>query len=247
MVFRGPAAAAAAGYHRRLRQVTVIAMCRTRQETTLSVCGIFRHAPPPASCTARSSCPAAAHSMMRASRLGTKPPASTLKARHNCSLRHLIPCRGLPPFVQLHLFIFVLLISAAVSVMLQPHAYAGQMDLLSMSSIAFLMFMSLYFVAYAKQPSCARPFIGPCASHDGDTGITTNIPQYMWYILVYTVPIYMVVYYHCSNMVVFLWSVPPAACARIRGARWICLMRVMLHKLDPLLTRGSGMCNHLFV
>jgi hypothetical protein len=57
--------------------------------------------------------------------------------------------------VQLHLFIFVLLLSAAVSVMLQPHAWAGQMDLLSMSSIAFLMFMSLYFIGYSKQPSGA--------------------------------------------------------------------------------------------
>jgi hypothetical protein len=63
--------------------------------------------------------------------------------------------RSLAPFVQLHLFIFVLLLSAAVSVMLQPHAWAGQMDLLSMSSIAFLMFMSLYFIGYSKQPSGA--------------------------------------------------------------------------------------------
>ncbi len=93
--------------------------------------------------------------------------------------------------MQLHLFIFVLLISAAVSVMLQPHAYAGQMDLLSMSSIAFLMFMSLYFVAYAKQPSCARPFIGPCASHKGDTGITTIYTTiYMVYIGIYGTNIY---------------------------------------------------------
>lgn len=64
--------------------------------------------------------------------------------------------RSLAPFVQLHLFIFVLLLSAAVSVMLQPHAWAGQMDLLSMSSIAFLMFMSLYFIGYSKQPSGAE-------------------------------------------------------------------------------------------
>ena len=63
--------------------------------------------------------------------------------------------RSLAPFVQLHLFIFILLVSAAVSVMLQPHAYAGQMDLLSMSAISFLMFMSLYFITYNKQPSSA--------------------------------------------------------------------------------------------
>lgn len=63
--------------------------------------------------------------------------------------------RELPPFVQLHLFIFVLLVSAAVSVMLQPHRYAGRMDLVSMSAIALIMFMSLYFIAYNKQPSCA--------------------------------------------------------------------------------------------
>jgi len=66
-------------------------------------------------------------------------------------------CRELPPFVQLHLFIFVLLVSAAVSVLLQPHRYAGRMDLVSMSAIALIMFLSLYFIAYNKQPSCEHP------------------------------------------------------------------------------------------
>ncbi len=52
-------------------------------------------------------------------------------------------------------------------------------------------------------------------------------------------------------MVVIWWyfcglcRLPPVhAC---RGARWIRFMRMMLHKLDWLLTRGSDMCNHLFV
>lgn len=73
---------------------------------------------------------------------------------------HRLHHRSLAPFVQLHLFIFVLLVSAAVSVALQPHAYAGMMDLISMSSIAFLMFMSLYFIGYDKQPSGAASLGG---------------------------------------------------------------------------------------
>ena len=80
---------------------------------------------------------------------GLQPCTTKLMSSHR--LHH----RSLAPFVQLHLFIFVLLVSAAVSVALQPHAYAGMMDLISMSSIAFLMFMSLYFIGYDKQPSGA--------------------------------------------------------------------------------------------
>ena len=57
------------------------------------------------------------------------------------------------PFVQLHLFIFVLLCSAGISVALQPHKFAGQMDLLSMTAISVIMYLALYYLNYASQPS----------------------------------------------------------------------------------------------
>ena len=60
------------------------------------------------------------------------------------------------PFVQLHLFIFVLLVSAGISVALQPHRFAGSMDLLSMTSMSVIMYLSLYYLNYAQQPSSAR-------------------------------------------------------------------------------------------
>ena len=66
------------------------------------------------------------------------------------------------PFVQLHLFIAVLLASAGVSVALQPHKFAGQMDLLSMTAMSVIMFLSLYYINYAQQPSGAQRPIVAC-------------------------------------------------------------------------------------
>ncbi len=67
------------------------------------------------------------------------------------------PRRNLVPFVQLHLFIFVLLVSAGISVALQPHRFAGSMDLLSMTAMSVIMYLSLYYLNYAQQPSSALP------------------------------------------------------------------------------------------
>ena len=68
-------------------------------------------------------------------------------------LRLALPRRNLVPFVQLHLFIFVLLVSAGISVALQPHRFAGSMDLLSMTAMSVIMYLSLYYLNYSQQPS----------------------------------------------------------------------------------------------
>jgi len=77
--------------------------------------------------------------------------------------------RNLVPFVQLHLFIFVLLVSAGISVALQPHRFAGSMDLLSMTAMSVIMYLSLYYLNYAQQPSSEPPAC-PLSGHSSMLG-----------------------------------------------------------------------------
>jgi hypothetical protein len=51
-------------------------------------------------------------------------------------------CRSLAPFVQLHLFIFVFLLSAMVSLLLKPHKFAAVLDAFTLSGFALIMFLS---------------------------------------------------------------------------------------------------------
>jgi hypothetical protein len=54
----------------------------------------------------------------------------------------LFLCRSLAPFVQLHLFISVFLLSALVSLLLKPHKFAAALDAFTLSAFALIMFLS---------------------------------------------------------------------------------------------------------
>lgn len=48
--------------------------------------------------------------------------------------------------MQLHVFIFVLVLSLAISCILRPLKHAYLMELVSLSAICVIMYLSLYFV-----------------------------------------------------------------------------------------------------
>jgi hypothetical protein len=49
-------------------------------------------------------------------------------------------------FIQLHVFIFVLLLSVLLNEWLRPVLYAGLLETVSLAAMAFIMFLSQYFV-----------------------------------------------------------------------------------------------------
>ena len=49
-------------------------------------------------------------------------------------------------FIQLHTFIFVLLVSVVVNELLRPAQYASKLETISLAAMGFIMFLSLYFV-----------------------------------------------------------------------------------------------------
>lgn len=68
------------------------------------------------------------------------------------------------PFVQLHVFIFVLLLSVAISLWLRPLAFAADLELISLTGFAMIMFLSLYFVdnEYSENPPASGRSATPC-------------------------------------------------------------------------------------